>query len=148
MNNRIACLPWPGLENCFLYLSGQIQQKRHQGDKWYVEHEELTERYSQSITTQPHITFTYRGETCAAEWDGAYGPITVIIKREEGYKDEYEEARPNHIYPWASGRGNWSQCAVDDNGLYQAFNTGDYEKIFRVLESFVRHREMRDRDQD
>jgi len=114
--DRVACLPFPGIDGAFLCLSGG---KKEDGK------------------SEGRITFIYdAGPTCA-EWDGKYGPIQIWWKRLEGWTNgdkEYPELAEKHwFYEFSSGRGHWSQCAVDDEGLAEKFTSGDYVGIFNVL---------------
>lgn len=142
VKTRVAVLPWPEKENCFLCVSGGMRKKDRYGDKWYTNnHREHTTTFEPSMTTEPRITFAYRGERVACEWDGSYGPIQIWFKCEKDFKEEHQEARPHWLFDYAYGNGYWSQMAVDENNLYQAFNTGDYDTIFNVLKRFALSRE-------
>lgn len=67
------------------------------------------------------------------------GPITVWRKSEEGGTgySEHDKASEHWLWPWATGRGNWTQLEVNRKNLPDAFISGDYEHIFNVLKSFV-----------
>lgn len=139
---RIAILPWPGMENCFLCLSGALKRKTQYGEKWYTNiHEEHTQRFICSNTVEARISFAYREKNVAAEWDGEYGPIQIWYKCDKDYKEGYDEAREHWLFDYAYGTGHWSQIAVEENHLAQSFNEGDYAHIFSVIRRFVRDRE-------
>ncbi len=139
---RVAVLPWVNKPNCFLCVSGAFERKTNYGEKWYLNaHDEREQKYYASVHTKARITFAYRSENVAAEWDGEYGPIQLWYKCEADYKEDYDEARPHWLFPFAHGNGCWSQMAVEENHLPEAFNTGDYDSIFSVLERFVISRE-------
>ena len=135
---RVAVLPFPGLENCFVCMSGRMKRRKKVGEKWYKDHEENTQNYEnyEGYTT-PHISFIYVGNNKAVEWDGAYGPITVWEKCEVDYNNGYDKAQPHWVFPFAHGQGNWSQTAVDKARLPEKFNEGDYEGIFNELKEWA-----------
>lgn len=116
---RVAILPWPELENCYLVLSAN----------W---------RNDTKENSTPAISFTYERNGVAADWDGELGPITIWKKSEKNGNDgEHDPAQMHWLWPWATGRGNWSQLAVNREGLPDAFVNGSYAYIFDVLKSFV-----------
>ena len=134
---RVAVIPFPPMDGCYLVLSGKVRQKQRYGDKWYSGHEENVQKYEDELRTESHITFTYVQDGVAAEWDGEYGPIQLWFKSTEGYKEGYDESRPHWLWPFAFGSGHWSQMTVDEAGLGRAFNKGEYQYIFSVLKSWV-----------
>ncbi len=137
---RVAVLPWPEMDGCYLVLSGKIGKRQQYGDKWYAGHEEHVWKFHDDPRTTPAITFTYVEGGIAAEWDGDSGPIQLWFKSHEGYKEGYDEAREHWLWPWAFGAGHWSQRAVDEAGLVRAFNLGDWHRIFGELKTWVRAR--------
>lgn len=140
LKKRVKILPWPDRENCFLVISGQLQQKSKYGDKWYIGHEEHEQRFHPSETCEARITFTYANDKVAIEWDGEHGPITCYYKCDKDYEDGYDTAREHWIFDYAYGQGYWTQIGVDDNNLVQSFNQGDYDHIFNVLKRFADER--------
>lgn len=139
---RIAILPWPNKPNCFLCLSGAMRSKTNYGDKWYAKvHDEQIQKFTNSDVCEARITFAYRSEKIACEWDGEHGAIQLWFKCDENYKEGYDEARPHWLFDYAYGSGYWSQMAVDENHLVESFNQGDYDHIFSVLKRFVVSRE-------
>lgn len=142
---RVAVLPWPEMDGCYLVLSGAIKKRERYGDKWYAGHEEKTWKFQDEARTSPSITFTYVEDGIAAEWDGEYGPIQIWFKSHEGYEEGYDKAREHWLWPWAFGSGHWSQRAVDDADLVRCFNRGDWRHIFGELKTWVRAR-LPDRD--
>lgn len=138
---RVKVLPWPDKENCFLVISGALQQKRHCGDMWYVGHQEFERKYTSRDVCEARISFTYVTERVAIEWDGEHGPIQCWYKCDADYKTDYDKAREHWIFEYAYGSGMWTQIGVDDNNLVQAFNTGDYDHIFSVLKRFADERD-------
>jgi hypothetical protein len=148
IKKRVAVLPWPTLENCFLCVSGAKKNKEPYGHRFYTDtHREHIQNYESRINTvcEPRISFVYKGDHCAAEWDGRYGPIQMWFECEKDFKDEYQIARPHWIFDYCYGSGHWSQLAVDDNHLSAAFNRGDYNHIFHVLKGFVGGYEKNDK---
>jgi len=144
IKKRVAVLPWPDMENCFLCISGAIKKKEHYGDKWYTNaHQEHVTDYHHAERSEPRITFAYRGENVAVEWDGEHGPIQVWYKCDKDYQEsEWDKARPHWLYDYAHGSGCWSQMAVDEHHLVKHFNQGDYAQIFQVLSYFAKEREV------
>ena len=137
---RVAVIPFKGLKNCFICVSGQLKKKSLKGEKWYLGHRENTEEYSGwEDRVKPCITFAYVKNGVAAEWDGEYGPIQLWFKCEKDFKEGYDEAREHWIFPYAYGNSHWSQLAVDEERLPQKFNIGDYEGIFNVLKGWVEY---------
>jgi hypothetical protein len=134
IKKRVAVLPWPGKENCFVCVSARVQRRRNFGEKWCSGHNEFEDPgCSRPEVIEPRLTFCYVGENQMAEWDGHHGPITIIDRMNQGE----DGASEHYIFDYASCYGNWSQIAVEDNNLYEAFNTGDYDHIFNVLKKFV-----------
>jgi hypothetical protein len=138
---RVAVLPFPGIENGYLCISGKRRRQALYGERWYppnAQHDEQRERYSDDrLKTEPAVTFLYDAGNCCAEWDGAYGPIQLWFRCRADFKEEYAEARPHWFYPHAFGSGHWSQMAVDDECLPKKFSEGDYEAIFRALKQWA-----------
>lgn len=141
---RVAVLPWPNVKGAYLCVSGKQRPREMVGDKWYAKnggHREYVNTYANDrLRSEPCITFTYEEDGIAAEWDGAHGPIQLWWKSHEGFKEGYDEAQPHWLWPWAIGRGHWSQMAVEDECLPQRFVEGDYDAIFSVLRYWVRSR--------
>lgn len=103
-------IPWPMINGAYLVLSFMPEDC---GNK-----------------NSHTISFLYDGGNgIAAEWEPTYGPITTIYKCEG--KDP--DAIPHWFFDYCTGYGNWSQCAVEDEGLPQAVINGDYEHVFSVL---------------
>ncbi len=71
------------------------------------------------------------------EWEPEYGPITILERCSEDWKDEYNSAKPHWYFDFYKGQGNWSQMAVDDYHLKESFVAGDYEHIFAKLAAYV-----------
>lgn len=142
---RIVMLPFPDHENCFIGLSGSKRPSITVGEKWRQSHSGKDRTYTHdthNFRTEPYITFTYVEGDIAAEWDGNYGPIRIWYKCEKDFiadpNDKYpEKAREHWIWPYAYGRDYWSQLAVDDNQLPEAFNIGNWSYIFNVLRQFA-----------
>jgi len=76
------------------------------------------------------MSFLYVDGDYAAEWEPEFGPIHKWHRCEkdipganEHYFFDYTDTRPLE----------WSQLAVDDNRLKEAFLSGNYQHIFSVL---------------
>lgn len=142
---RVAVVPWPDRPNCYICISGKLRRERRYGEKWYVDHdheEQTTKHEFGDKRTEPLISFTYARDGVAAEWDGDAGPIQLWFKCERGFKEEngYSEAREHWLWPFAYGRGHWSQLAVDRADLPDRFNRGDWDGIFAELQRWVESR--------
>ena len=142
--DRVKVLPWPGIERAYLCLSGKRRRKQRVGDYWYGDdkHTEHREKYGDLDTrTEPVITFLYDAGDVCAEWDGSYGPIKLWFRQKPEYSSEYDKGRAHWFYDFAYGDGCWSQMAVDEAGLPEAFARGDFESIFRELKSWADSRQ-------
>lgn len=115
IKERVAVLPWPEMENCFLCISGTRKKENIFGD----------------VQSKPNITFAYIDGNSLVEWDGEFGAVTQWIKCEED--DEEKIAKPHYIWPFAKSGMRWSQCAVTDNFMPQDFTRGSYDGIFSTL---------------
>lgn len=138
---RVAVLPWPEMENCYLVVSGQRRRQEQVGERWYLGHEEQRNKFSDfDIRTDARITFTYAERGVAAEWNGESGPIQLWFRCEADYEQGYDKAREHWLWPHAHGAGHWSQMAVSEADLPRRFNEGDWEGIFAVLRGWVKSR--------
>ena len=145
--DRVKVLPWPGIDRAYLCISGKRRPKKRVGDHWYVDgqHTEYREKYGDDeLKTEPHITFLFDAGDVCAEWDGAYGPIQLWFRCSADFKEGYDEAREHWFYDHAYGRGHWSQIAVSEAGLPEAFARGDYDRIFAELRSWAQSRQQGD----
>ena len=142
---RVAILPWPGLENFYLCLSG-ASSPRYLAQGWFTENPKHNEKpftktkhgLYREIDSEARISFVYEKDGIAAEWDGECGPITLWKKfKEKDETHEFDKPHPHWLWNFATGRGNWSQLAVTENNLPKAFINGDYEHIFNVLKEWV-----------
>ena len=132
LRQRIRMIPWPGMENCYVVISGQWPDNRHEMSK-------------------PHMTFTaVDWETgVAAEWDGEYGPIQLAFRAANpGDTPSGEFAAPCWIFENSVRGLHWSQRAVRDHDLARSFVNGDYDHIFAVLGSWLSHSNNVDRVPD
>lgn len=108
--------------NSFILLSGHKNERQCEG----------TDGPFDQLNITPIISFLYRNEETgsAVEWEIECGPIQIYTRaaeREEG-------AEPHYAWPFILPRGmDWSQLAVNREGLPSAFFHGDYEHIFAVL---------------
>ena len=109
MNTNIICIPFPGIDNAYVVISGR--------------------KADNSNGVEKCMSFFYDHGNVGAEWEPNYGPITIIYKCG---KDD-KESQEHWFYDYCTGYGNWSQLAVEDEGLPEAFLNGDYGHLFAVL---------------
>lgn len=145
--HRVKVLPWVGIEGAYLCVSGKKRRQERVGERWYpknAEHDEREKTYDDTdFRSEPYISFLYDAGNCCAEWDGAYGPIQLWWKAPENWQpsdESYSQAKPHWFYDFAYGAGHWAQSAVDEAGLPQAFNEGNYGRIFDELRSWAESR--------
>ena len=136
--DRVAILPWPGIEGAYLCLSGR---RRHSpsryGDKWYKQHVEEPS-YWDPQQCEPFVTFTYQSGKVIAEWDGGLGPIQIWYECAADFMgDTWDKAQPHWFFEHAHGAGHWSHLAVEEAGLPQMFIRGDFAGIFAVLKEWA-----------
>ena len=113
LNKNIKCIPFPEIDNAYVVISGHDYEKNGNG-------------------VRKCMSFFYDNGDVGAEWEPDNGPITVIYKCEKDHKD----AKKHWFYDYSTGTGNWSQLAVEEEGLPSAFLDGDYEYIFNVLKDW------------
>lgn len=142
--DRVAVIPWSGIEGAFLCVSGRLRNPSHrEGPKWKGSNhgkgdnepeEEFHRDWDPEV--EPVISFTFIDEEAgtSAEWDGHHGPVQLFFRAE---KDD-EGAREHWLWEWATGAGHWSQLAVGREDLPMKFNQGEYEAIFRVLREWAK----------
>jgi hypothetical protein len=112
MNKVLRC-PVPNIPNAFVLVSANLDHDR-------CNH------------VAPVQSFLYVNEKAgvAAEWEPAYGPISVFRRADtEGENTQEHYAFPHIIKEW----GNWSQMAVIIEGLPEYFAAGDFAALFAVL---------------
>lgn len=112
----------------------------------------LSGRFDSDVRTReqynviPTVSFCYIDDDWAAEWETRYGPISLYQRMDlpEGEKPVDRKTAKvgdpirHHIWPCVRhSQGMWSQCAVDGNGLPQAFADGLWAQIFWTLQRFV-----------
>ena len=79
------------------------------------------------------------GNGNAAEWEPKYGPIQIWTECEENWTGICSlvgtvESRSHWHFPFVQANSmNWSQCAVDREGLKEMLVAGDIDGIFSVL---------------
>lgn len=93
----------------------------------------------------PTVTFLVKtkDENTIVEWEPNGGAITLIEKCDKDYKfkeDEYGQVKPHWLLGWCKGYGNWDQLAVYDEGLPEAVEFGNLERIYEVLNSYIKFR--------
>lgn len=114
LKKRVATLPFPNIKNAYILVSGS----------WRKDHDFV----------EPVVSFLYDAGLKAAEWCPPYGPITIHRKTEEGQ----ENAKKHYFYDYVVNESlNWSQLAVEREGLPEAFVNGNYDYIFEVLKEWA-----------
>jgi hypothetical protein len=121
--NKVIKFKHPTIENAYLFVSGR-----------------KNEDISNGVT--PNITFFYADGDIGAEWEPQYGPITIITKCEKDHfkdepEDSYQEVKEHWYYEYCTGFGNWSQLAVQEEGLHTALIAGNDEMIFSILKKWA-----------
>lgn len=115
--DNVLRLAVPDIPNAFVFVSGVIRE-----DREYVE---------------PKVSFAYVYHDVAAEWMPPHNPITIIRRCEA----DAENAKPHHIYPHQNaGPLEWSQSAVENEGLPQAYAGGHYRSLFATLRAWAHSR--------
>lgn len=109
INKNVRCVPFNGIENAYVVISGHKAETGNGVKKC--------------------MSFFFDNGDVGAEWEPDNGPITVIFK----CKENDEGSQPHWFYDFYTGQGNWSQLAVEEEGLPSAFLDGDYEYLFSVL---------------
>ena len=145
MMKRVAVLPWPGIDGAYLCLSGR--QRSQHDEAYYQSHRELYPEVwrGHSVQVDPNLTFTVQVGDAIAEWEPSHGPIQLWFRRDR--EDGDRNWRQHWFFDFAYGDMCWSQLAVDDNGLPQAFIDGDYDRIFAVLRRWAAGGRDPERDQ-
>lgn len=141
--DRVACLPFVGIDGAYLLVSGQ--KKQNEGERvWYPKTQQHKEcapvGYDYHVKTKPVISFVFDTGTTCAEWDGELGPIQIAHRCPEGWQssgEDREKAEKHWFYEHAVWYGRWSQCAVDDNNLHALFAAGRFAEIFDVLREWA-----------
>lgn len=114
INKNIKCIPFPGIENAYVVISGCKSNTSENG-------------------IEKHMSFFFDGGDIGAEWEPDNGPITKIHKTDRDTMD----AEPHWFYNYSLGNGDWAQMAVKEEGLPGAFLRGDYEFLFLILKKWV-----------
>ncbi len=116
---RVGKAAFDGIPNAYILVSAsQRDMKETFGD----------------YKCQATMSFLYDAGDVAAEWEPEYGPIQVWRKANANTP----EAKEHYFYDWVENcPGNWSQMAVEENELPQAFVGGDYRYIFGVLQGWA-----------
>jgi hypothetical protein len=106
-------------DNCFILVSGARRPPEETFGAFYV---------------KANMSFLYDAGDYAAEWEPEYGPIQVWHKCEA----DAENAKEHYYFDFTdSPGGSWSQLAVEEYQLPQAFHCGDYDYIFSVLKEWA-----------
>ena len=105
-------------ENCFILTSFTVVD----GD------------YGMELKATPTVSFLYRDERYAAEWEVQYGPIQMW---EKAYQQD-TGAREHYVYPFIKDiPANWSQMGVDRSGLKMFLKNNEFDAIFNVLKDWA-----------
>lgn len=105
-------------ERCFIYQSFGYQESMH-GD----------------MEVRPHVSFLAdSGNGTAAEWEPQYGPIQIWTQCDEDFGDDGMKARKHWHFPFVQDKPlDWSQLAVDNEGLKSKLIAGNLDGVFDVL---------------
>lgn len=114
-NKSIKVIPFPEIENAYIVISCFPDKDHGNGIK-------------------SNMSFFYGTEKSGAEWEPNHGPITKITPYYKDYAGGYGSAIEHWFYDYCTGYGDWSQLAVDQEGLSDYFREGNYPAIFRILE--------------
>lgn len=113
-NKNIKIIPFPDIDNAFVVISFR---NREHGNK-----------------VKTCLSFLYDGKHGrAVEWEPEYGPITVLEQCKENHPDAVE----HWFFPYYTGQANWSQIAVEREGLPELLKNGDYKGMFEVLKNWL-----------
>jgi hypothetical protein len=118
VNPSIKIIPFPDVENAFIVISAGKTNDDH-------------------FKVRKNISLVYATEKGGAEWEPDFGPITILTPCDKNH----ESAKSHWLYPFFTGNGNWSQCAVERERLPSAFLEGDYNYIFSVLKRWASREE-------
>lgn len=110
MKASIKVIPWPGIDNAYIVISSHKSEQTGNG---------VTQK----------ISLLYATEDKGAEWAPEHGPITVLTP----CGADNTQAKKHWFYDYITGWGDWSQLAVDREGLPEKFLAGDDAGIFEVL---------------
>jgi len=108
-------------ENCYILMSPKIRDSDRPMDIDNMDYA---------------MSFLYHNSETgyAAEWEPRYGPIQVwhqCLENSEGAKEHY-------FFDFTDSEGgNWSQMAVEREGLHRYFFESDWNSIFNVLMSWT-----------
>ena len=93
---------------------------------------------------KPHVTFLAdSGDGFAAEWEPQYGPIQIWTKCAEDWSGESPlgskiESRAHWHFPFVQdGTFDYSQMAVEEEGLPGMLSGGDLDGVFDVLQRWA-----------
>ena len=108
--------------NCYVLVSATRKDKKETLGEYLV---------------KANVSFFYDAGDVGAEWEPEFGPIQIWRRCE---KDD-DNAKEHYFYDYHNSEsGNWSQMAVLTHELPQAFDRGDYNYIFSVLEDWAKDR--------
>ncbi|MDY7037911.1 MAG: hypothetical protein SV375_17335 [Thermodesulfobacteriota bacterium] len=115
MNKNVKCLPFPGIENAYVVISGyKTKTLKFCGDG-----------------VKKCMSFFYNGGDIGAEWEPESDIITVICKCDK----KHEHSQEHWFYDYCIE--HMSQHVASGYGLPGAFLRGDYIYLFKVLKAWA-----------
>lgn len=112
---------YPEMENCWLILSFSVMESKYH-----------------DLEVKPFVSFFYDAGRVGAEWEPRYGPIQIWRKADS----LTDETRTHYFYEFVHRDPlNWSQLAVDREGLKDSIVTSDLRQVFCVLKQWAESRE-------
>lgn len=117
---RVTVFPFPVIPNAYIILSfSRKSDERFAGEVW--------------IKTNLSFLFHNPDTHIAAEWEPEYGPIQVWRE------SDAEHGKEHYFFNYVEDTVlNWSQSAVDREGLKPHLLAGNYNYIFDVLAEWTR----------
>lgn len=124
-----------------IVISGQKRSDyRPNGYKWHSNECDMSYWPERELRVHPVMSFCWKEANIAAEWDGDGGPIQLWYA-EKGEFD-HDPIDPHWIFSKAWGYGAWSQIAVNEMQLPEAFHYGEYQRIFDTLRHWAKSRQQ------
>jgi hypothetical protein len=109
-------------DNCYVLVSAHKAKEQHFPDDVNIEYV---------------VSFLYDAGNVACEWEPKYGPLQIWMK----CSAEDDGAKEHYFYDYENAPNmSWSQLAVNNNGMKEAFLAGNYEHIFEVLKDWAESR--------
>ena len=142
IKKRVAIVPWPEFPCAYIAISPRRKRQHAVGEYFYKEHMEHQNTYDNyDVHCHPFMTFGCQVGSVAAEWDAELGPIQLSFECNKDFKSKednfYEQATEHWLFDYAIWKGHWTQIAVDDERLKEAFLDSDFAHIFNVLKKYA-----------